>query len=106
MATAPTEAEIRALLTEANEDIGAVVYDFTRLVHHVPRSERGPAYVPGLWEDLRPSEQERLETLLEECYALEEPIRQMVLDRVTAACLAFAHEYPDAKRVPIAEAVA
>jgi len=96
--SAPTEAEIRATLTEANDDIGAVVYEFTRLVHYVPKEKRGPAWTPGVWDDLRPSERDRLDSLLEECYAIEEPIRQMILDRVTAAALTFAQEFPDAKR--------
>lgn len=102
---APTEAEIRAAIDEANPDFGELVYEFTRCVSYADPGTRGFAYEPRLYEDLRPSERERLEALLSEVYDLEEPVLKMIEDRVVAAVLTFAAEYPDAPRA-IREAVA
>lgn len=98
-ATAPTEAEIREILAEAEPDIGELISEFTNLLAYVPPGSRGPAYTPGLWDDLRPSQENRLLDLLDNVYEeLKEAIRKMIEDRVVAAALAFAAEFPDAPR--------
>jgi len=101
---APTEAEIRAILQaveeEIDENLGEVVNVATSLIDYEVPERRGEAYSGSVWDDLRESEANRLRLILDECaHDLYKDLTRLIIDRVTAAALTFAAEYPDAPRL-------
>ena len=104
--TAPSEQEIReavqAALDDSSVDIGEWVHTMLAPLLFVPPGERGPAYEVGLWDDLRPSQAERLDNLIEGVYIriqpLEEEVTTKIREAIVEAALTFAAEYPDAPR--------
>ena len=109
--TAPTEAEIRALLahhkvekdilSEISDPLGHAVDVVTDLIYVPDEQTFGE---PFIWQDLRPTERARLEQLvagvLEELEATVMPmIVSLIVERTVQAALTFAAEYPDAPRV-------
>jgi len=94
--TAPTEGEIRALVdapvVDVTDEIGATVYDIVRVLQD-----------EGLWTDLRPSQEKRLEDLIESVYAktdafVVDELIPAIRGFAVEAALTFAAEYPDAPR--------
>ena len=90
---------VRGALERETTDVGALVDQYLGPIHWIPRGERvAGAYRGALWDDLRPSEAERLAELAGSVYDLEESIERMITDAVVAAALAFAAEFPEAPR--------
>ncbi len=95
----PSEATIRAFVEAARPDVGELTWQFTSRLDYAAPGLRGPAYHPGPWDNLRPSEAADLAGLLDEAMAeLDEPIRRMIVERVVAAGLEFARRHPNAGR--------
>lgn len=98
--TAPTEAEIRALIeSKSKADFGAQIFEITGPVDYFYEDDpprEGPE--DGLWHDLRPSQQRRLRELLNGIYDLADEYERRVVDATVQAVLTFAAEYPDAPR--------
>jgi hypothetical protein len=102
--SAPTEREIRAILEPAKaamaDSLGEAIHEATSLIGYTYPHERAEAYVGGVWDNLRPSEEGRLEGHIEAAYTdLYDSLAQAIVDRVTTAALRFAKEYPNAPRV-------
>lgn len=105
---APTEAEIReavyAVQPNAPEDhVGNLVYELCLPLRYLAPAEDQWLNKACLWDDLRPSEAARLDDLLEDVYEkVDVVIKQDVMNRireiVVDAMLAFAKEYPEARR--------
>jgi hypothetical protein len=93
-ALAPTAAEIRAVLeTVRATEADAVVHDLT-------------GAVKDLWDDLRPSEQERLEVLIEPIYKLGDEFEAAVIEAAIMAGVRFGEEFPEAPRYSSIDATA
>jgi hypothetical protein len=107
--TAPTEQEIRAAvraaLDDSDIDIGEWVHELVAPISYSAPSERGEAYEPALWDDLRPSQAALLQSLIEVIYTKSDALQNEVLarieDYVVEAGLAFAAEHPDAPRAKV-----
>ena len=101
--SAPTEEEIRAAIEVSADkrqaDIGQLICAYTAPLEWEPSELRGPAYGGCLWDNLRPTEAERLSAHLETVYeSLDGPIERMIREAIVSAALAFAAECPDAPR--------
>jgi len=95
----PSEADIRAFVETATPDVGELTWQFTSRLEYVRPELRGPAYRPGPWDELRPTEEAELRGLLDDAMAdLDETIRRLIVERVVAAGLEFARRHPDAGR--------
>jgi hypothetical protein len=110
---APTEEEIRSAVKAALDergdiDIGQWVHDLAAPIGYHARDLDAPRGTgtswssPCLWDDLRPTEAERLSDLLEAIYhqadAWEAEVLAKITEAVVAAGVQFAAEYPDAPR--------
>lgn len=113
--TAPTEAEIRAVLagrwsadgelrsTETYrrlEEAGSLaVAPLWWEAPDVPDDSHSDESGDEIWSDLRPSEATRLHELIGEAQKRAEQLCiEAIANELTAAALAFAAEYPDAPR--------
>ena len=100
--TAPTEAEIRAIIEEYSiGDPAELAFDVIQAVHYIPDNERRGGSMNRVWTDLRHTEAERLTELLDDVFTLAEKCKQQLEDATVAACLTFAAEYPDAPRAKV-----
>lgn len=111
--TAPTEAEIRALI-----DDRSARYPNDSIEHHLDhvldkafdtigyvdldeqgQRDFGSTFLSDTWADLRPSEADRLGELIAAArQQAAERARAAIVEEVVAAALTFAAEYPDAPR--------
>lgn len=104
--TAPTEADIRAVIDRHKDDRRPDPWDFasafTSAVDYIPEDERGIGE-NHVWANLRPSEEARLNELLSEVFNLAsrevEALEQRLWEATVNAAMTFAAEYPDAPRV-------
>ena len=109
--TAPTEAEIRALFAEYNverdlfseleEEVGKAVDAATDMIYVPDEQTIG---VPFIWDNLRPTERERLDYLIESVFneinhGAVPKLVSLIVEQTIQAALTFAAEYPDAPRV-------
>jgi len=119
--TAPTEAEVRAAIVGVAESsyVGSCVDEVAGLRFNLGAMAKACARAlvdsaagtkelddGVLWVDLRPSEADRLITLVSEAAdRATERCEAIILDAMTAAGVAFAAEFPEAPRGEAAEAV-
>jgi hypothetical protein len=105
--SAPTEAEIRtavegALGRSREIDVGSWVHELVQPIAYYPPEDRINRPPDCLWDNLRPSEAERLSALVEQIYVAadewETYVVQQITERILAAGLTFASEFPDAPR--------
>lgn len=106
---APTEAEIRAAVAGAvidcGYDIGDAAFALAAPIRYLTPAE-DPEHVLSthcLWDDLRPSQAERLSELMEEIFTkgdliIEQEVLPRIRGLVAEAALTFAAEFPDAPR--------
>lgn len=96
----PTEEEIRALINDhlGPFDVGEAISEVIALVsyHDEDSAQEGP-----LWTNLDPSEQTRLEELIDGVYDMADEFEAQVVDATVHAALTFAAEYPNAWRASL-----
>lgn len=110
---APSRSELQAATEDARRDarqdpdvgyldIGHWVHDLSAALRWAPADEQGPAYAPGLWDNLTSAQANRLEELHSDVYrkadALGEAAIKQIMDWVVEAGETFAAEYPNANR--------
>ena len=96
----PTEGEIRALINEnlGPFEVGEAISQVTALISY---DDADPVHEGRLWTNLDPSEQARLEELIDTVYDMADAFEAQVVDATIHAALTFAAEYPNAPRASL-----
>jgi hypothetical protein len=92
----PTEEEIRGLINEnlGPFDVGEAIAQVTALISY----DDDPVHEGLLWTNLDPSEQARLEELIDTVFDMSDSLEAQVVDATVRAAMTFAGEYPKARR--------
>jgi hypothetical protein len=95
-----TEEEIRGLINEnlGPFDVGEAI---SRVIALISYDDDDPVHEGLLWTNLDPSEQARLEELIDTVYDMSDSLKAKVVDATVRAALTFAAEYPNAPRASL-----